>query len=370
MIKKLGFTAILLIALSTAFAQKNFNLLIGTYTSSGKSEGIYSYNFDTETADTQLKSITKNVINPSYLSFSPDKKFVYSVNETGKTSAVSAFKFDKITGALSFLNKVESGGNDPCYITSDKDNVVIANYSGGSLSIFKRNINDELQPATQTLSHTGKSIDPKGRQKSAHVHMVKFSPDKKYLISTDLGEDFVYSYFYNPSNSKEPLEFRAKTQTKLGTGPRHFDFSQNGKYLYLINEFDGVITTYKYNNGILRPIDTKPTVDSNFEGKIDGADIHVSADGKFLYSTNRGDANTISVFSVLKSGKLKFVERVSTLGKGPRNFVIDPSGKFLLIAHQYTNDVVIFNRNTVTGKLTDSNKRINVGVPVCLIFDN
>ncbi|RZL15623.1 MAG: lactonase family protein, partial [Pedobacter sp.] len=105
-----------------------------------------------------------------------------------------------------------------------------------------------------------------------------------------------------------------------------------------------------------------------FAGKIDGADIHVSADGKFLYETNRGDANSISVFSILPTGILKFVETVSTLGKGPRNFAIDPSGKFLLVAHQYTNNVVIFKRNAITGKLTDSGKRIEVGAPVCLVF--
>ena len=110
------------------------------------------------------------------------------------------------------------------------------------------------------------------------------------------------------------------------------------------------------------------TVEKDFKGKIHGADIHISADGKFLYETNRGDLNTISLFSIAKDGHLTFIETISTLGKGPRNFSIDPSDNFLLVAHQYTNDVVIFNRNKKTGKLTDSGKRINVGTPVCLVF--
>jgi 6-phosphogluconolactonase len=369
MMKKLLITAAFLISLSTAFAQNNFNLLIGTYTSGGKSEGIYTYNFNADNAESNLKSITKNVNNPSYLTLSPDKNFVYSVNETGNTSTISAFKYNKAKGELDFLNKVNSEGNDPCYIISDNKNIVVANYSGGTLASFARENDGKISNATQIIKHTGKSIDPKGRQNSAHVHMVKFSRDKKFIISTDLGEDNIYSYNYNPTSAKENLTFKSRIETKKGSGPRHFEFSKNGKYIYLLHEFDGIVTTYKYNSGILKEIDNVPTIEPDFNGKIDGADIHLSDDGKFLYSTNRGDANTISVFSIQKNGKPKFIERVSTLGKGPRNFTIDPTGKYLLVAHQYTHDVVIFNRDKNTGKLTDSNKRINVGAPVCLVFD-
>ncbi|RZK55539.1 MAG: lactonase family protein, partial [Pedobacter sp.] len=123
-----------------------------------------------------------------------------------------------------------------------------------------------------------------------------------------------------------------------------------------------------YKDGTLNKIQDIGTTAKEFKGKIDGADIHISADGKFLYETNRGDANTISTFRILPDGKLELTDIANTLGKGPRNFAIDPSGKFLLVAHQYTNNVVIFNRNTLTGKLTDSGKRIEVGAPVCLVF--
>ncbi|WP_231464282.1 MULTISPECIES: lactonase family protein [unclassified Pedobacter] len=353
-----------------ALAQKpNHNLIIGTYTNTGKSEGIYTYNFNTLTGNTKLKAITKDVANPSYLALSADKKFAYVVNESGEKSTVSAFKYNGVTGKLTFINKVSSEGADPCYITVNKQNVIVANYSGGTLAVFKRKADGSITEAVQVIKHTGKSIDPKGRQESAHVHMVKFTPDGKFLICNDLGEDRIYTYAYSPNNKNTVLSLKSVLPTNAGTGPRHITFTPNGKFAYLAHEFNGSITGYFYSNGSLKKIQEIGTTDKSFTGKIDGADIHVSADGKFLYQTNRGDANAISVFSILPTGILRSVETVSTLGKGPRNFSIDPSGKFLLVAHQYTNDVVIFKRNTITGKLTDSGKRIEVGAPVCLVFE-
>ncbi|RZK16590.1 MAG: lactonase family protein [Pedobacter sp.] len=364
--------AILLMTLisSIAIAQKtNYNLLIGTYTAPGKSEGIYTYNFNIANAVSSLKHITKGTANPSYLTISPDNKFVYTVNETGNTSTVSAFIYDAKTGSLTFLNKVDSHGADPCFITADAKNVIVANYSGGSLAVFSRQTDGSLSEAVQVIKHNGKSIDPKGRQESAHVHMTRFTPDHKYLIVNDLGEDQIYIYNYNPTGKDKTLTAKKVLKTNAGTGPRHITFSPNGKFAYLVHEFNGSITAFNYSNGNLTKIQEIGTAAKDFTGKIDAADIHVSADGKFLYETNRGDANTISTFAVLPTGKLKWVETVNTLGKGPRNFTTDPSGKYLLVGHQYTNDIVIFKRNKTTGKLTDSGKRIDVGAPVCLVFN-
>jgi len=368
--KKISSLFILTILSGLTFAQKNnYNLIIGTYTAPGKSEGIYTYNFNSATAATTLKSITKNTANPSYVTVSPDQKFIYAVNETGATSTVSAFKYDAASGNLTFLNKVDSHGADPCFITVDTKNVIVANYSGGSLAVFPRKADGSLTEAIQVIKHTGKSIDPKGRQESAHVHMAIFTPDHKYLIVNDLGEDQTYIYNYNPAAKEKILTVKSVLKTHAGTGPRHITFSPNGKFAYLAHEFNGSITAFAYTNGNLTKLQEIGTTPENFTGRIDGADIHISADGKFLYETNRGDANSISAFSILPTGKLKFIETVSTLGKGPRNFSIDPTGKFLLIGHQYSNDVVIFNRDKTTGKLTDSGKRIEVGAPVCLVFN-
>ncbi|MEJ7557520.1 MAG: lactonase family protein [Pedobacter sp.] len=361
------FTFLAAMLLGTQLQAQTYNLLIGTYTNSGKSEGIYVYNFNALNGELKERSVAKGIVNPSFLSVSPDRKFVYAVNESGAASTASAFSFNPVSGELSFLNKRGSEGTDPCYVTADAVNVIIANYSSGSIAVYGKNADGSLSEPKQVIQHTGKSIDPT-RQTSAHAHMVQFTPDKKYLICTDLGEDLIYIYNYNPSGKSNVLTVKTVVKTTAGTGPRHLTFSPNGKFAYLAHEFTGTVTAYSYKNGNLQKIQEVSSVEKDFKGRIDAADIHVSADGKFLYESNRGDANTINVFAILPTGRLTFASRSSTLGKGPRNFAIDPSGKYLFVANQNSDQVVLFERNQLSGALSDSGKRINVGSPVCLIF--
>jgi 6-phosphogluconolactonase len=346
----------------------NYNLLIGTYTNTGKSEGIYVYDFNTQTAAFRAKGIGKNVTNPSYLTVSKDNKFVYSVNEDGEKSTISAFSFDPVLGKLEFLNKLDSKGADPCYLIVDKNNVIAANYSGGSIVVMGRDTDGTLTGPKQVIRHSGSSIDPKGRQKSPHVHMVKFTPDGKYVLSNDLGTDKVYLYKYNPTSKDQVLELTDSIAVKAGSGPRHLTFSKNGKYAYLVQEMNGNLTVFNYENGHLKVLQQTNIVPEGFNGETGAADIHLTPDGKFLYATNRGTSNSITRFAVQKDGTLVKKSTIPTAGRGPRNFTIDPSGNYLLVAHQYTDNVVIFKINRETGALTDTHKRIELGAPVCLVF--
>ncbi|RAJ30467.1 lactonase family protein [Pedobacter cryoconitis] len=352
----------------SAKAQKaDYNLVIGTYTAPGKSEGIYVYDFNTADAAFKLNNVEKNVINPSYLTVTPDRKFVYAVNENGEKSMVSAFSFDAVTGKLGFLNKQNAEGADPCYLIEDDKNVLIANYSGGTIGIFGREANGALTPAKQVVKHIGSSIN-KDRQNSAHVHMVRFSPDHRYVIVNDLGKDKVYTYSYHKDAAHEVLVVKDSISIKPGSGPRHITFSSNGKFAYLVQEMTAGVTVFSYADGTFKKIQEISIVAKDFKGGNGGSDIQLTADGKFLYVSNRGTANTITTFAVGSDGKLTSKGHISTLGNGPRAFVIDPSGNWLLVGHQYTNNVVIFKRNKVTGALTDSGKRIDLGAPVCFVF--
>ena len=165
--------------------QGNYQLLVGTYTAPGKSEGIYVYDFNTATAALKPLSVEKNVVNPSFLALTPDSRFVYAVNEDGSNSTVSAFSRDMGTGKLSFLNKQSAEGSDPCYLIADEQHVLVANYTSGSIAVFGRDHSGALTPVKQFIQHTGSGIDT-ARQQSAHVHMVRFSPDHRYVISNDL----------------------------------------------------------------------------------------------------------------------------------------------------------------------------------------
>ncbi len=343
------------------------NLIISTYTKGCDSKGIYVGEFDTQKGEFTMKNNTESINNPSYFSVSNDGKFVYSVSEADKSSSVNSFQFDSKTGKFIFLNNQETQGKSPCYIISDDKSIISANYTGGNLSVFGKNSDGSISDLKQLVAHTGKSIHPK-RQESPHAHMVYFSPDKKYVLAVDLGTDKVYVYHYNPDSKTEVLKLKNSIDVKPGSGPRHLIFSKNGKYVYLLQELDGSITSFSYKDGALTKVFETTIVASDFKGNIGAADIHTSPDGKFLYATNRGEANDISVFKILNKGKLEFVQRISTLGKGPRNFNIDPTGNFLLVGHHYSNNIVIFKRDLKTGLLSDTGKKIELCSPVCLVF--
>ncbi len=353
---------------ANGYAQQNkMNLIVGTYTNSCESKGIYVYDFDVETAEVKLKSSTDKVVNPSYLTVSADNKFVYSVNENGVESTVSSFEFNARKGDLKFINKQNSEGADPCFILNDTKNVIVANYSGGSISVFKKNSKGGLSEVKQVLHHKGKGPNVK-RQQSSHVHMVQFTPDKKFVLANDLGTDKIYVYEYKPDSENEILVIKDSISLKKGSGPRHLTFSPNGKFAYLLHELDGTLSVFSYENQKLTKLEEAQIIDEDFKGETSAADIHITPDGKFLYASNRGTANDITCFAIQKNGRLNYIGHNSTLGKGPRNFVIDPTANFLLVGNQYTNEVVIFKINKANGKLTDTGKRIELCSPVCLIF--
>jgi 6-phosphogluconolactonase len=349
-----------------AFGQDEHYLLIGTYTG-GKSEGIYVYKFNSETGAFSYVS-KQAAANPSFLAVSPDQKYVYAVNEDkDDKGSVTAFAFNKENGMLTFINKQPSGGDHPCYVAVDKTGrwVAVANYTGGSLSVLPAMANGSLG-TPKTTQHTGKGV-VKDRQEKAHVHSTVFSEDNKFLFAPDLGIDKVSVYAFNPGSGK--LTERNPITTEPGSGPRHLAFHPNHQYVYLAEELTATISVYRYKDGKFTFLQRISALPADYAGSRSGSDVHVSPDGEFLYSSNRGDANSISIFSIDQStGKLSLKAHQSSLGKTPRNFGLDPSGNFLLVANQHSDNIVIFKRDKKTGLLEDTGKRIEVGNPACVRF--
>lgn len=369
---KFFFFSILCLSLSsvTAYGQ-TYNLLVGRYTSGGNSEGIYVYEFDSKTGAVKLKSTVTGIVNPSYLTINKAGNKVYSVSEAGKGKGmINAFHFDKSSGELKFIDSVSSGGDGPCYVEVDETDkfVFSGNYSGGSLAAIRVNDDGTLNPDVQSIQHEGSSVHK--NQNKPHVHCVVLSPDNKHLLVADLGTDKVYSYDFDKNKDNAPLAASspARVSAKPGAGPRHLTFHPNGKFVYVVNELNGSVDTYAYNDGKLNALQTITMLPDGFSEEFSGADIHCSPDGKFLYASNREVINEIVIYSIAKNGQLKFVGRQSTLGKAPRNFSIDPTGKFLLAANQNTDEIVVFSRDKKTGLLKDTGGRVAVGRPVCLKF--
>lgn len=363
--------ALLLLCSLTAAAQKEPYLLIGTYTS-GKSEGIYVYKFNSTTAGNSLVSVTKTS-NPSYLAVSPNKKMVYAVNENADSTMhtvggnISAFSFKN--GKLTELNKQPSGGKHPCYVAVDKTGkwVFAGNYTSGSVGLLKIKKDGSLDTLKQVIQHSGRGPNTE-RQQGPHVHATFLSADNTVLFVPDLGIDKVIIYPFNAATGKLQTAKNTFIESDAGSGPRHIDISTNGKYLYMIQEMFGAVAVYQKNSTAgYKQIQTHSILPLTYRGPAGGADIHISPDGKFLYCSNRGLSNTIAIFSINpKNGTLSLLDNVYTQGVKPRNFNFSPGGNFLLVANQESDNVVIFKRDKKTGLLTDTGKRIDVPNPVCV----
>lgn len=366
------FISLLLPSLLYAQNQKqngHYNLLIA---STGQSGGIYVYDFNTGNGEIIIKSNFKEVRNPSFLTISKDSKHIYSTSK-GNTEqdSIVALNFNPNSGDISLLNRMNSGGNSPSYVEVDNKNkyVFAANFGSGSFSAIPLNADGSLGNDIQIFQYEGASIN-KLRQDKPHVHCVILSSDSTHIITSDLGTDKINIYRFDNTKKTHPLTVAKSSFIKVaaGSGPRHLTFHPNGKYAYVIHEINGLITAYDYSNGKLKLKQTVPMVSEDFSGEIRAADIHVSPDGKFLYGSNRGDADEIVIYSINNQGALSLVGRQSALGKTPRNFAIDPTGNYLLVANQGTNEVVVFKRNKETGLLISTGKKINVKGPVCLKF--
>ena len=351
-------------------------LFVGTYTS-GPSEGIYGYYELPESGGLSRFNSAKSV-NPSFLAIDPGKKFLYAVNEVseyeGKPGgAVSAFALDHDTTkySLRLLNQQPTLGADPCYVTVDskRKNLLVANYTGGSVTVLPIRPDGSLGAATDVKQHEGSG--PKEQQKGPHAHCIILDRAEKYALVADLGADKIMIYRYDHERGKLTPNKHPFVQLQAGAGPRHLTFSPNGKYLYAINELDSTLASFKYDDddGKLKHIETVSTLPSDFTGVSYCADVHIHGSGKFLYGSNRGH-NSIVVFEIDRgNGKLKLIEHVSTLGDWPRNFTIDPYGYNLLVANQRSNNVVSFRIDRDTGRL----KRVielveEIPSPVCLKF--
>lgn len=345
---------------------ESFELLIGTYTGEG-SEGIYQAVFNSETGSLSAPELLVTTENPSFVTYSSDRRRVYAANET-QPGSVSVFSWNQSGTELEQLHKLKSEGDHPCFVeVNDETNLLaVANYSSGTIAVYPLDSHGDPAGESEIRTHIGEGpFLP--NQSSAHAHSSSFGPGGTYLYSADLGADNIYSYSID---SEEGLgEQEVALQMQPGDGPRHIAFHPEQPYLFVINELSNTVVSAEIDSqtGKLTTIDRKSTLPSFFEGTSYCADIHLSADGRFLYASNRGH-NSIAVFSVSEEGKLTLLQTESVRGDWPRNFAISPDGRFLLVANQRSNNITVFRIDPNNGMLRFTGKELKMSRPVCLKF--
>ena len=361
--------AVSLLAAASLNAREDLRILVGTYTENTSSQGVYLYSFDQETAQAVLLDTAK-AGNPSFVIPSPDRRFAYGVAEYGD-GRQGACSFRLGDDTVDFLNWQPSSGNatgaDPCNILYWNGRVITANYTGGSVSVFPVGEGGLLEPMQEEFSLDW-SYDSQFAARHlpevvSNMHCAVVSPDGKYLFVTDLGAECIHRFTLSEDRVLGDHVISHRFPRVSRTGPRHMVFSDDGRFAYLLSEIGDQLTVFRYRDGQLEAVHSVKAYKGNGHGS---ADIHLSPDGRFLYTSHRLKEDGISVFSVNPStGRVKRVGFTAT-GPHPRNFAVTPNGKYLLCACRDSNAIEIYAIDAVTGLLTDTGRRIEVGAPVCI----
>jgi 6-phosphogluconolactonase len=347
---------------------------VGTYTSE-KSRGIYTCRFNSDTGQLSVEGLAAQSPNPTFLAIHPNKRFLYAANEIsdyeGKSAgSVSAFEIDAASGRLTPLNTQSSGGPGPCHLTVDATGkyVLVANYSGGSIASLPIQPDGRLGSMAAFVQHTGASVNAQ-RQEAPHAHCIDLDVSNRRAYVADLGLDKILVYNFDPKTGALNAEKALTANLRPGAGPRHIAFDRKGHFAYVINELDSTITTMAHDNskGSLQALQTLSTLPFSWTNQNFPAEIEVHPSGKYVYGSNRGH-DSIVIYTVEDKGQLKPVDYPFAMGKNPRNFTIDPTGQFLLVAHQASDIIIVFRIDESTGKLTETGYKVGIGAPVCLKF--
>lgn len=348
---------------------------VGTYTGGNgpeSSRGIYLMELDVRSGELGAPRLAAASSSPSFLAIHPNREFLYAVNEDmpgSRQGAVSAFAIDQTRGTLTPLNHQPSAGSGPCHLVVDRQgrNVLVANYGSGTGGCLPIDRDGRLRPASSTYQHRGRVADPK-RQGGPHAHSINLDAANRYAFVADLGLDQIRIYDFDPSAGSLTPHQPPFARVTPRSGPRHFAFSPDGRFAYVINEISKTVTAFAYDadNGLLREIQTISTVPADAPPDGSTAEVQVHPSGKFLYGSNRGH-DSIAIFSIDQAtGKLTAVGHESTRGKTPRNFAIDPTGSLLLAENQDSNTVVVFRINPQDGTLKATGQSVTVPKPVCI----
>jgi 6-phosphogluconolactonase len=341
------------------------------FVGSGGENGILAYDWDPVNGELTAAGVAAKVPKVAWLAISHDHQFVYSASEldlfNGKpTGEVASFRVDG--GELHLLSAENSAGTGTCHVAVDYTSkmLIAADYGGGSAASFK--ISDgKLSKAVWTETYTvhGPNTD---RQTTAHAHFASFSLDNRFAYINDLGGDCIH--IDRPDAATAAMTPTGTYSGAPGSGPRTLHFHPNGHTAYCMNELVSTVDVLQWNKAdgslsLVKRIDLLP---EGYSGPSTGCDTVISQDGRFVYFANRFNDFLFTFKADWKTGSLTAMRRSNCGGKVPRNFVLDPSEQWMLVADQNSNLLCVFARNPETGALAEECKSYAAETPMRILF--
>jgi 6-phosphogluconolactonase len=343
------YSILTILVFSGTGCRKNERVLAGGFTE-GNEKGMALFELNTQSGNLRMISETDAGADPTFFCFSRDDNYIYSVNEVmdfkgTATGGLTTLKYHQENGTLEKISELPVPYGGPCHISLADDGrfLFIASYSSSSVAVVK--IGSDGIPAEVSDSIIYSAIAPV----VSHPHMISQDPSGKHIYLTDLGLDRIMIYDLDRQTGKLLPVINGEINVPQGSGPRHFAFNKSGNKMYLINELGSTVMVFNVDdNGILKLVQTMPATSVGYKGNNACAEILISNNGKYLYGSNRGE-NSIVIFNIGDDGLLTLAGHSTCGGDWPRNFVIDPSGRFLLSGNQKSGDIAVFRLNPKTG---------------------
>ena len=346
---------------------------VGCYTTekrNGHGKGIGVFQVNAATATWTPVQLVDGLVNPSFLCFDREQKFLYAVH--GDMDYVSAYAIDPTNGTLTTLNQEPCGGTNPVHVAVDRSNqfLVVSNYTSGSVSVMPIKPDGGVGTLTDLVELSGTPGPHRTQQASSHPHHNPFDRAGRFILVPDKGLDRIFVFRLDARNGKLIAEDESSVDTREGAGPRHVDFHPRLPYVYAINELDSTITTYRFDRarGVLTPLQIVTTLPSDFTGNNTTAEVWVHPSGRFVYGSNRGHDSIVTYFVDRSTGLLATVGWQSTQGSTPRFFGLDPSGTLLCAGNQNSDTIVSFRVDQSTGQLYPVGQPVRTGSPVTIVF--
>jgi len=362
-------TTIISLALAGGGLAESTRVYIGT-----GADGIYTTMLNLETGEMTDTKRAFEQRGTGFLEMSGDGKMLYSTAQFGEGKAgVKAYRIAD-DGSLHQWGKGTYDGRGLCHVSLDSTGKILlgADYGGGKAASFP--VDDKGKPgdAITVNQHKGSSVNSR-RQKGPHAHSFYAGPDNKFGYAPDLGIDKVMIYELDPA--KGAVKEVGSAKSPPGAGPRHMKFGKDGKQAYVLNELKLSVSVYDRDpkRGALKIKETVSVFEEGFDSdKMSCSEIRISKDGRFAYTGNRDltdqRRDSVSVLEIGEGGKLKLIQTENCRLSIPRNINLHPSGKWLLVAGQKSNEVTSFKVDVKTGKLMFSGQRTAVPKAMCIEF--
>lgn len=333
-----------------------------------RGDGISVFAVDQEQGRLTLVQLVDDLVNPSFLALNRRGDRLYAVH--GDRSEVSAFRVDPGNGQLSFLNRQSCEGKNPVHLALDPSErfLVVSNHVSGTLAVLEIDADGALGSLVQLLALHGPTGPHRVEQPFAKPHYNLFAASGEFVLVPDKGLDRIFVFRFD-NGRLVPTE-QAFVASREGAGPRQVAVHPRAPLVFALNELDSSVTSYRFDpaSGALDPLQVLPSLPSRYTGNSRAAELEVSADGRFLYASNRG-SDSIAVFAIdTASGLLQPVQFAASGGRTPRFFALTPNQRFLFALNEDSDSIVALAVDPASGCLSDTGFTLGTGSPVCMVF--